>query len=122
MARPIKPATIGQRAADLIAACVGSWPFIIAQTAGLSAWVILNTAAAFHAISWDQPPFIELNLVLSFQAAFTGPIVMISQNRQEAQQRETLRALLAISRGMQTMLKDQRAQLEEVLEEIKSDD
>ena len=30
---------------------------------------------------WDPYPFILLNLVLSFQAAYTGPIVMMSQNR-----------------------------------------
>jgi uncharacterized membrane protein len=116
---PINPATLGQKAADLIAACVGSWAFIIAQSLGLAAWVVINSLAMFHVIAWDKPPFIELNLVLSFQAAFTGPIVMISQNRQEEQARQTQLSILAISRGIQVMLKDQAAQLEEVLEEIK---
>ena len=81
----------------------------------------MNTLAMFHVIAWDRPPFIELNLVLSFQAAFTGPIVMISQNRQEQIQRETQLSILAISRGIQIMIKDQAAQLEEVLYEIKED-
>ena len=31
---------------------------------------------------WDPYPFILLNLVLSFQAAFASPIIMMSQNRQ----------------------------------------
>ena len=33
-------------------------------------------------MAWDPYPFILLNLVLSFQAAFTAPIIMMSQNRQ----------------------------------------
>jgi uncharacterized membrane protein len=32
--------------------------------------------------AWDPYPFILLNLVLSFQAAYTAPIIMMSQNRQ----------------------------------------
>jgi uncharacterized membrane protein len=31
---------------------------------------------------WDPYPFILLNLVLSFQAAYAAPIIMMSQNRQ----------------------------------------
>jgi uncharacterized membrane protein len=31
---------------------------------------------------WDPYPFILLNLVLSFQAAFTAPVIMMAQNRQ----------------------------------------
>jgi uncharacterized membrane protein len=39
------------------------------------------------ALSWDPYPFILLNLVLSFQAAFTAPIIMMSQNRQTSRDR-----------------------------------
>jgi uncharacterized membrane protein len=35
--------------------------------------------------AWDPYPFIPLNLVLSFQAAYTGPVVMMSQARLSAQ-------------------------------------
>jgi uncharacterized membrane protein len=46
----------------------------------LSIWIALNaTAFIFH---WDPYPFILLNLILSFQAAYTAPIIMMSQNRQ----------------------------------------
>ena len=72
--------TLGERAADRFAAVVGSWPFIIAQTALLSAWLALNLVAwSYH---WDPYPFILLNLMLSFQAAYASPIIMMSQNRQ----------------------------------------
>ena len=36
---------------------------------------------------WDPYPFILLNLMLSFQAAYSGPVIMMSQNRQSAKDR-----------------------------------
>ncbi len=71
--------TFGQRAADAFANAVGSWWFIIIQSILLAAWIVLNiTAWVRH---WDPYPFILLNLALSFQAAYAGPIIMMSQNR-----------------------------------------
>src|ERR1051325_8703004 len=73
--------TAGQRIADGVAATMGSWPFIIAQTTILGFWIILNiTAWIYH---WDPYPFILLNLALSFQAAYAAPFIMMSQNRQQ---------------------------------------
>jgi uncharacterized membrane protein len=37
---------------------------------------------------WDPYPFILLNLMLSFQAAYWAPFIMMSQNRQEARDRQ----------------------------------
>jgi uncharacterized membrane protein len=68
------------RVADRIAARVGSWPFILAQTAILLIWIILNIVAWMN--HWDPYPFELLNLALSFQSAYAAPILMISQNRQ----------------------------------------
>jgi uncharacterized membrane protein len=86
--------TLGQRVADKVAAAVGSWPFIIIQSLMLFAWMAFNVylAAMEHTHpgflkSWDPYPFILLNLVLSFQAAYTGPVVMMSQNRQSEKDR-----------------------------------
>ncbi len=71
--------TIGQRAADWIAAKVGSWEFIICQSLLLILWGVLNiTAWVRH---WDPYPFILMNLMLSLQAAYTAPMIMMSQNR-----------------------------------------
>lgn len=71
--------TLGQRASDWIADKVGSWEFIIGQSTLLTIWAILNvTAWAQH---WDPYPFILMNLVLSLQAAYTAPMIMMSQNR-----------------------------------------
>jgi len=73
--------TMGQKIADSVAATMGSWRFIIIQSAILFAWVVLNvTAWVFH---WDPYPFILLNLALSFQAAYAAPFIMMSQNRQQ---------------------------------------
>lgn len=81
------PRSVGERVADRVAAAVGSWRFIIAQSVLLGCWITLNITALVH--HWDPAPFILLNLMLSFQAAFTGPVVMLSQNR--ASQRDALR-------------------------------
>jgi len=80
-----KQLTLGQRASDRVANIVGSWPFIIVQSILLTVWVILNVAAVIR--HWDPYPFILMNLVLSMQAAYTAPIIMMSQNRQAARDR-----------------------------------
>ncbi len=71
--------TLGQRIADLFAANMGSWAFIIAQSLILVFWVIWNVC--YGVPHWDEYPFIFLNLALSFQAAYAAPIIMMSQNR-----------------------------------------
>ncbi|MBW4540160.1 MAG: DUF1003 domain-containing protein [Myxacorys chilensis ATA2-1-KO14] len=72
--------TLGQRLSDVVAAIVGSWRFIAIQSGILAIWIMLNVIAFVQ--HWDPYPFILLNLVLSFQAAYTAPIIMMSQNRQ----------------------------------------
>lgn len=72
--------TTGDRVADGFARVIGSWTFIIIQSAILAAWVTLNVIAFIQ--HWDPYPFILLNLALSFQAAYASPIIMMSQNRQ----------------------------------------
>jgi uncharacterized membrane protein len=68
------------RVADRLASGVGSWTFLITQTAMLFVWIMLNIAAWIN--HWDPYPFILLNLALSVQSAYAAPILMISQNRQ----------------------------------------
>jgi uncharacterized membrane protein len=89
--RHFQQRTLGERVADAVTGRVGSWPFIIVQSLLLAAWIVAN---AFLIRNWlggkpfDPYPFILLNLVLSFQAAYTGPVVMMSQNRQAAKDRD----------------------------------
>src|SRR5260370_27221065 len=68
---------------------MGSWPFIIGQSVLMVLWVYLNVWAIFIA-HWDPYPFILLNLVLSFQAPYAGPIVLLAGNRQSQKDRITL--------------------------------
>jgi uncharacterized membrane protein len=77
--------TLGQRAADKVASIAGSWTFIIVQSTLLVAWVILNITAYVN--RWDPYPFILMNLLLSLQAAYTAPVIMMSQNRQAVRDR-----------------------------------
>ncbi len=74
--------SLGDRIADWVAATMGSWNFIIIQSALLVVWIILNVTAWVQ--QWDPYPFILLNLALSFQAAYAAPFIMMSQNRQAA--------------------------------------
>lgn len=73
--KPLKNKTLADRCAEVI----GSWSFIGGQATALLLWVVLNGSATIKA---DPYPFILLNLLLSTQAAFTGPILLMAANRQ----------------------------------------
>lgn len=79
---------LGQRMADRITSLVGSWRFIIGQSMLLVVWIALNVVAYIQ--HWDPYPFILLNLILSFQAAYTAPVIMMSQNREAENDRQQL--------------------------------
>ena len=76
----VPPPSLGTWLSDGVAATVGSWRFILIQSAALLTWIAVN--AMIGTSAWDPYPFILLNLMLSFQAAYTAPIIMMSQNRQ----------------------------------------
>jgi len=80
--------TVGERAADRIAAFGGSWPFIGIAFLLLAGWVVLNSVIlARRGATFDPFPYILLNLFLSMLAALQAPIIMMSQNRQAARDR-----------------------------------
>jgi len=81
-----KPLTVGERLADRIAVFGGSWTFIIVFLMVILAWVILNTIMLTR--PYDAYPFILLNLILSCVAALQAPVIMMSQNRKEAKDRQ----------------------------------
>ncbi len=80
-----KQSTFSQKLADQVAVVMGSWKFIIIQSILLAIWVVLNVTAYIN--HWDPYPFILMNLMLSLQAAYTAPIIMMSQNRQSERDR-----------------------------------
>lgn len=80
--------SLGQRIADKVAMGMGSWRFIIIQTTILVLWAILNSVG-WWSWKWDIYPFIAMNLLLSCQAAYAAPVIMMSQNRQAEKDRLT---------------------------------
>lgn len=81
------PPTMGQKLAETVAKTVGSWWFIAAQSAGIIAWITANALGVTH---YDPYPFILLNLTLSLQAAYTAPMILMAQNRQNEKDRRAL--------------------------------
>lgn len=78
---------LGQKLADTVANGMGSWAFILTQASLLALWIVVNSIRVF--VHFDPPPFILLNLILSFQASFAAPVIMMSQNRQAEKDRLT---------------------------------
>ena len=77
--------------ADKMATIIGSWIFIAIQSVLLFSWVLIN---GLKWVDWDGYPFILLNLLLSFQAAYTGPILLMANNRQaEIDRRRSIKNL-----------------------------
>jgi uncharacterized membrane protein len=78
--------TLGERLADRLAAFSGSWMFLGIFAVFMAVWIVLNTI-----LLWWRPidpyPFIFLNLLLSCMSAVWAPIILMSQNRQEAKDR-----------------------------------
>jgi len=98
--------TFGQKVSDKIASVAGSWAFILSFLGLLFFWIAINSWALFNQ-PFDPFPFILLNLVLSCIAALQAPIIMMSQNRQEAKDR---------LRSENDFLVDQKAEI--IIEEL----
>jgi len=81
-----KDLTLGEKMADGLASFGGSWTFIIIFASILFIWIALNSFLLLKK-PFDPYPFILLNLVLSCLAAIQAPVIMMSQNRQEAKDR-----------------------------------
>jgi CRP/FNR family cyclic AMP-dependent transcriptional regulator len=82
--------TFGERVADGVARFGGSWSFISAFGAFLVSWILINTVFVIGRTKgepFDPFPFILLNLFLSMLAAIQAPVIMMSQNRQDAKDR-----------------------------------
>ena len=78
--------TLGERLADRIAAFGGSWIFLSCFAGFLVLWIGVNSFVLYKQPP-DPYPYILLNLLLSCLAAIQAPVIMMSQNRQEAKDR-----------------------------------
>jgi len=78
--------SFGERMADKVAEFGGSWAFILSFMGFLLLWIVLNSYLVM-AKPIDPYPFIFLNLMLSCLAALQAPVIMMSQNRKEENDR-----------------------------------
>jgi CRP/FNR family cyclic AMP-dependent transcriptional regulator len=104
--------TFGNRLSDSVARFGGSWLFIISFGVVLLLWVAVNVA--LFAKAWDPYPFILLNLFLSMLAAIQAPIIMMSQNRQDAKDRLRSELDFAVNRKAETEIIQLAAKLNRI--------
>ncbi|MET0740514.1 MAG: DUF1003 domain-containing protein, partial [Candidatus Nanopelagicales bacterium] len=89
--RSLRPAidteTFG-KASERIARFIGSWRFIAYMTAFVAVWVLWNVLLP-ESVRFDPWPFIGLTLMLSLQASYAAPLILLAQNRQADRDRVT---------------------------------
>jgi uncharacterized membrane protein len=98
------------RIANILTQFLGSWNFILFQILIIAIWIFINVS---NLVRIDEFPFVFLNLALSFQAAFTAPIILMSQNRQAKSDREVQQV---------DFLTDKKAEkeIQSILQELKT--
>lgn len=82
--RRVRPAIDSDRFGALserVARRIGSWGFIAWMTVAIILWVLWNTLAPEN-LRPDPFPFIFLTLMLSLQASYAAPLILLAQNRQ----------------------------------------
>lgn len=112
----IKNTKWSDRLADKIAAFGGSWTFIMIFGLFLGLWMTWNTMSMTS--HFDPRPFILLNLILSFIAAFQAPIILMSQNRQTARDRRESLIDFAINYKAEEEIDDMQNHLHRIEEEL----
>ncbi len=74
------------RFSERIARFIGSWRFIAWMTVVILAWLAWNIFAPAD-LKPDPYPFIFLTLLLSLQASYAAPLILLAQNRQSDRDR-----------------------------------
>ncbi len=69
------------RMSEKVARGIGSWAFILWMTIAIVIWLGFNIAMTDSAAP-DPFPFIFLTLLLSLQASYAAPLILLAQNRQ----------------------------------------
>jgi len=72
---------------EAIARFLGTGRYLVIQTVIVFLWVTVNV---FNIAPFDEYPFIFLTLILSLQASYAAPLILLAQNRQEDRDREQL--------------------------------
>lgn len=108
----------GINLADTITSFVGSWKFIILQSAILIAWMMINVN---NVVEFDPYPFILMNLFLSAQAAYATPMILMSSNRQSEKDRRELLKDLRVDQDTNVIVSSMLDILKDIKEDIKLD-
>lgn len=111
---------MGNNLADKIVEVIGSWKFLTIQSLALLTYIILNLLVLPE--PFDPYPFVFMNLILSFQAAYTAPIILMSHSRMAERDRELAKKdredLHTILSHMKKLENSFEKQLDEAVEEI----
>ncbi len=75
------------RFAETFARYMGTARFLAWMTGFIIVWVLWNVPYGPDRPRWDEYPFIFLTLMLSLQASYAAPLILLAQNRQEARDR-----------------------------------
>ena len=87
--RPAYDSDTFGRMSERIARFLGTGRFLVYMTIVIFAWVVWNTTGPVQ-LRWDTYPFRFLTLMLSVQASYAAPLILLAQNRQEARDRVNL--------------------------------
>jgi uncharacterized membrane protein len=106
------PQRLGEMVADLLASRIGSWGFVVGQSLLILVWIAMNAGSPLQP---DPYPFILLNLLLSLQAAYTGPVLLISANRSAQMDRAMLKHIELLVQRMEREHKSLHQKIDQVL-------
>ena len=90
--RSLRPSYDAERfgeIAERFARFIGTARFLVYMTVIVLVWVIWNLIMP-SSLRFDEYPFIFLTLILSLQASYAAPLILLAQNRQEDRDREQL--------------------------------
>ncbi|WP_436763922.1 DUF1003 domain-containing protein [Streptosporangium sp. V21-05] len=74
------------RLSERIARFLGTARFLVYMTGFVAVWVLWNVLAP-QSLKFDPYPFIFLTLILSLQASYAAPLILLAQNRQDDRDR-----------------------------------
>lgn len=90
--------TRAQRWADVVTQFSGSWAFIGWFVGLCIVWVVMNATGT---VKWDPYPYMFLNWMLTVISTFQNPFILLSQNRQNENDRENTVEILAKLKQLQ---------------------
>ena len=109
---------LGVDLADKVANFVGSWKFIIWQSVILIIWMVVNIK---HVVDFDPYPFILMNLLLSSQAAYATPMILMSGNRQAEKDRKQLQRDIDLDNDTNIVINEMSKALKKLNEDLELD-